>query len=171
MSTSNSLYPEGITSQHLDFLHRMRLNRNTDKTCEDVWKEEAQVLTSLRKKMKKPIVAAARGSTPFKAGTVDPSQLVEIRRRHQTKRAERSVRPSAEDCKEAEKTTAASQRHKICMQMADVIRRTGTGLERGLRWKSGGAPGARDPIEVSLLKGNSANAELAARERTKTVRT
>jgi hypothetical protein len=55
------------------------------------------------------------------------------------------------------------------MEMADVIRRTGTGLERGLRWKSRGAPGTKDVEEVSALKGNSANAELAAGGRVKVV--
>ena len=69
---------------------------------------------------------------------------------------------SAGCLEDPEEPTAGSRRKKICIQMADVIRRTGTGLERGLRWKSRGAPGTKDPTEVSPLNGNSANAELAA---------
>jgi len=56
------------------------------------------------------------------------------------------------------------------MQMADVIHRASTGLQREFRWKSGSAPGTKDSAEVSLLKGNSANAELAAGERVKAVK-
>ena len=53
--------------------------------------------------------------------------------------------------------------------MADVIRRSGTGIERGIRWKSGNAPGTRDVVEASQLSGNSANAELAAKQRVNAV--
>jgi hypothetical protein len=146
----------------------VRLNHNSEATYEDVRREDANALKTLWKKMKRANGVVAEIPAPFKAGGVDPSQLVQIRRTHQTKRATKSVRPGA---KGSEEPTAGSQRRKICMQMADVIRRTGTGLERGSRWKSGGAPGTKDPTEVSLLKGNSANAELAAGERVKLVRT
>ena len=54
--------------------------------------------------------------------------------------------------------------------MADVIRRSGTGLERNIRWISGNAPGTKDPTEMSQLSGNSVNAELAAKERVNAVR-
>ena len=139
------------------------------KTREDVWREEAQAIM-VQKKMKKANGAAAKTFTPFKAGSMDPLQLVQIRRVHQTRRAAKSTRPGVEGCEEHKAPTAGSERHKICMQMADVIRRAGTGLERGLRWKSGSAPGTKDPKEVSTLNGNSANAELAAGGRVKEVR-
>ena len=148
----------------------MRSNHNTEKTREDVWREEAQAIETVRKKMKKVNGTVSEAATPFKAGGVDPSQLVRIRRIHQTRRAARSVRPGTEGYEEPTEPTAESQRRKICSQMADVIRRIGTGLERGLRWKSGGAPGTKDPKDVSSLNGNSANAELAASERVKAVR-
>jgi len=142
-----------------------------EKTHEDVWREDAQVIEKLWKNMKKVNGVVAETSTPFKAGRVDLSQLVQIRRVHQTRRAAKSVRLGAERREEPEEPTAGSRRRKICMQMAHVIRRTGTGLERGLRWKSGGAPGTKDRAEVSLLNGNSANAELAAGGCVKVVRT
>ncbi|KAF9779588.1 hypothetical protein BJ322DRAFT_1167867 [Thelephora terrestris] len=44
---------------------------------------------------------------------------------------------------------------------------SGTGLERSARWRS--APGAMNSSEVSELKGNSANAEVAAKDRVKAV--
>ena len=141
-----------------------------EKTHEDVWREETQVIEILKKKMKKMNGTVMGASTLFKAGSVDPLQLVQLRQAHQTRRATKSVRPGTGGHDEAGEPTAGSERRKICMQMADVIRRTGTGLERGLRWKSGGAPGTRNPKEVALLSGNSANAELAASERVKTVR-
>ena len=142
-----------------------------EKTCEDVWKEETELLATLQKRMKKATGKAAKASTSaFEAGCVDLSQLVQIRQVHQTTRAKKSVRPVADGCEGPQDSTAGSQRRRICMQMADVIRRTGTGLERGLRWKSGVAPGTKDSTEVSLMKGNSANAELAASERVKAVR-
>ena len=53
--------------------------------------------------------------------------------------------------------------------MTEVVRRTGTGLERGMWWRSGTAPGTRSPEEVLTLTENSANAELAAKERVNTV--
>lgn len=134
-----------------------------------MWREEATTIKTLRKRMKRAEIIV-KTLDPFKAGSVNPSQLVRIRRAHQTERAAKSVRPVMEGHKEAEGSTAGSQRRKICMQMADVIRRTGTGLERGSRWKSGGAPGTKDSAEASLLNGNSANAELAAGERVKAVR-
>ena len=140
------------------------------RTREDVWGEEAQVLQTLRKRMKKPHPTVAETSTPFRAGSVDLSQLVQIRRIHQTRRAKKSVRSNMDGREEPEQPTAGTQRRKLCMQMADVIHRANTGLQRELRWKSGSAPGTKDSTEVSLLKGNSANAELAAGERVKAVK-
>ena len=54
--------------------------------------------------------------------------------------------------------------------MAEAVRRAGTGLERDARWKSRTAPGTRGPEETLLLTGNSANAEVVAKERVNAVR-
>lgn len=66
-------------------------------------------------------------------------------------------------------SSTTSQRHQICSQMADVIPRSGTGIKRNIRWKSGNAPGTKDAAEVLQLSGNSANAELAAKRRVNAV--
>ena len=102
----------------------------------------------------------------------DISQLVTIRRAHQTRRSMKSTKTSKAPPNNLALLTPSttSQRHQICSQMADVIRRSGTGIERNIRWKSGNAPGTKDPTEVSQLSGNSANAELAAKERVNAVR-
>ena len=87
---------------------------------------------------------------------------------HQTQRAAKSVRSRGELKTQKPQgvqlitTSATAERQKLCMQMADVIRRSGTGLERCVRWRS--APGAMGPSEESELKGNSANAEVTAKE-------
>lgn len=60
-----------------------------------------------------------------------------------------------------------AKRQKLCEQMVDVIQRSGTGLERCTHWKS--APGTLDPSGVSKLSGNSANAEVVAKDRVNTV--
>ena len=101
----------------------------------------------------------------------DLSQLATIRAAHQTRRAAKSTRTHNSQANNSELPipSTASQRNQICSQMADVIRRSGTGLERNTRWTSGSAPGTKDPAEVSLLSGNSANAELAAKERVNAV--
>ena len=97
------------------------------------------------------------------------SQLVTVRAAHQTKRAAKSIKtcssPQDSDPKPAERT----ERQRLCAQMAEVVRCTGTGLERGVRWTSRTAPGTRSPEEVLTLTGNSANAELAAKERVNSV--
>jgi len=49
--------------------------------------------------------------------------------------------------------------------MAEVVRRAGSGLERDARWRSGAAPGTRSAAEMLGLTGNSANAEVAVKER------
>ena len=113
------------------------------------------------------------GNTGYEAAELKDGQqviplLVAIRRVHQTRRAAKSTKAGRASAPPAPGPTA-SQRHQICSQMADVIRRSGTGTERNARWKSGNAPGTRDSAEVSQLGGNSANAELAAKERVKTV--
>lgn len=102
----------------------------------------------------------------------DISQLTTIRAAHQTRRATRSTKAGKTPPNDLALPTSStlSQRHQICSQMADVIRRSGTGIERNVRWKSGSAPGTKGTAEVSQLSGNSANAELAAKERVTAVR-
>ena len=101
---------------------------------------------------------------------LDLSQLVAVRRAHQTKRAAKSVKTRAIPYD----TTSAqppeqTDRQKLGAQMTEVIRRAGSGLERDARWKSGTAPGTRSPAEVLTLTGNSTNAEVVAKGRVDTV--
>jgi len=109
--------------------------------------------------------------TPIGCDTLE--RLVELRSLHQTQRAANSVRSRGQlktrgpEDSQATQTSTAAKRQKLCVQMADVIRRSGTGLERCTRW--GSAPGAMDPAEVSELSGNSANAEVAAKDRVNAV--
>ena len=101
----------------------------------------------------------------------DLSQLVTTRRTHQTKRAANSVKTHASPQDSISPQPAErTDRQSLCSQMAELIHRAGTGLERGARWKSGTAPGTRTAMEVQGLTGNSANAELVAKERVNTVR-
>ena len=104
----------------------------------------------------------------LEGGQQDIPRLVTVREVHQTRRAAKSTKSGRASAPPAPGPNA-SQRHRICSQMADVIRRSGTGVERNTRWKSGSAPGTKDSAEVSQLSGNSANAELAAKERVKAV--
>jgi hypothetical protein len=60
------------------FLNRVRLNHNSEATYEDVQREDANVLKTLWKKMKRANGVVAEIPAPFKAGGVDPSQLVQI---------------------------------------------------------------------------------------------
>ena len=112
---------------------------------------------------------AGYATTELEDGQQDIPRLVAIREVHQTRRAAKSTKAGRASAPPAPGPTA-SQRHQICSQMANVIRRSGTGTERNTRWKSGNAPGTKDSAEVSQLNGNSANAELAAKERVKMVR-
>ena len=113
----------------------------------------------------------SRLATLIEDGQQDLSQLATIRAAHQTRRAAKSTRTynTQADNSTLPVPSTTSQRHQICSQMADVIRRSGTGLERNTRWTSGSAPGTKDPAEVLQLTGNSANAELAAKERVSAV--
>ena len=101
----------------------------------------------------------------------DILQLIAIREAHQMKRATRSTntgKAQANDPAPPAPSTA-SQRHQICSQMAEVIHRSGTGVERNIWWKSGSTPGTKDPTKVLQLSRNSANAELAAKEQVNVV--
>jgi hypothetical protein len=56
-----------------------------------------------------------------------------------------------------------SDRQRLHAQMAEVVRRAGTSVERNTRWRSQTAPGTRGPDELLHLTGNSANAEVVAK--------
>lgn len=100
----------------------------------------------------------------------DLSQLVAVRRAHQTKRAANSVKTRTNPHDAASyQPPEQTDRQRLCAQMVEVIRRAGSGLERDARWKSGTAPGTRGHEEVLTLTGNSANAEVAAKERVNAV--
>ena len=101
----------------------------------------------------------------------DLLQLVTTRRTHQTKRAANSVKMHASPQDSTSPQPAERTDHQsLCSQMAELIHRTGTGLEWGAQWKSGTAPGTRTAMEVQGLTGNSANAEVVAKEWLNTVR-
>jgi len=149
---------------------RTSLSAETDERL--LWKADAAVVQDTQSITANP-TARERVST-VSATTVGCNtleRLVELRYSHQTRRAANSVRSRGEP-KLVQNggltgTSAAAERQKLCVQMADVIRRSGTGLERCARWRS--APGTMDPSEVSKLSGNSANAEVVARDRVNAV--
>jgi hypothetical protein len=99
------------------------------------------------------------------------SQLVAVRRAHQTQRAVKSVKTRSNPQDSDQGSRSPTDHQRLCAQMAEVVRCAGTGLERGARWKSSlAAPGTRSLEESQSLTGNSANAEVAAKERVNTVR-
>ena len=98
-------------------------------------------------------------------GRKNLSQLVAIRLAHQTRRATKSVKTRSNPEDAAPKSTDHHDRQRLSAQMAEVIHRVSTGLERNVRWKSGTAPGTRGPEETLGLTGNSANTEFVAKER------
>jgi protein-tyrosine-phosphatase len=73
------------------------------------------------------------------------SQLVAVCLAHQTKHAAKSVKTRSDPQDSTPKPTGLSDRQRLCAQMAEVVRRAGTGLERDARWKTGTAPGTRGP--------------------------
>jgi hypothetical protein len=96
---------------------------------------------------------------------LDLSWLIIVHQAHQTKRAANSVKTRANPQDVTlDQPLGQTDHQRLCAQMADVIRRAGSGLERDTRWKSGTAPGTRSSMEVQTLTGNSANAELAAKQ-------
>jgi len=105
-------------------------------------------------------------TTPVGCDTLD--RLVELHFLHQTRRAANSVRsrgkPKTQKPQDTQptETSAMAKRRKLCVQMADVIQRSGTGLERCTRWRL--APGAMDSSEVSKLNRNSGNTEVVAKD-------
>ena len=98
------------------------------------------------------------------------SQLVAIRLVHQTKRAAGSTKTRSSPKDLTSEIADQTDRQQLYTQMAEVVRRAGTGLERDARWRSRTAPGTQGPDETLLFTGNSANAEMAAKERVNTVR-
>jgi hypothetical protein len=129
-------------------------------------------------------VLPAEVSRPYDFGPsfhhdLDLSILVSIRRAHETQRAKKSVRTQVQD-DSAERSEQRcnsgkepSIRQKIFREMTEVLRedqdrRMNTGANRAATWKSS-APGGRDNADTVTLTGNSANAELAAGQRSLTV--
>lgn len=104
------------------------------------------------------------GSTPAVLRR-DLSQLVTVRRAHQTNRAARSTKTRSNPHNPVQKNTNQSDHQQLHLQMVEVVNRIGTGLERNARWRSGAAPGTRSQEETLTLTGNSANAEFVAKER------
>jgi hypothetical protein len=99
------------------------------------------------------------------------TQLVAVCMAHQTKHAANSIktRTNPQDSNALE-TMECSDRQHLHAQMAEVVRRAGTSVERNTRWRSQTAPGTRGPDELLHLTGNSANAEVVAKERVNMVR-
>ena len=134
-----------------------------------LWKADTAIVQATQAtitKMSAPVLV-----TPAGCDTLE--RLVELRSLHQTRRAAHSVRSrhgsgtrEPQDAQDVA-TPVAIKRQKLCAQMADVLRRSSTGLERSTRWRS--APGTMDPDGVSELNGNSANAEVVAKNRVKAV--
>ena len=98
------------------------------------------------------------------------SQLVAVRLIHQMKRAAGSTKTRSNPQDLTPGTPDQTDQQRLYAQIAEVVRRAGTGLERDARWRSRTAPGTRGPDETLLLTGNSANAEIAAKERVYSVR-
>ena len=154
---------------------RFRLDSNAEADERLLWRADSDVIRATQSDIANTLPQEhdpAVSVTPAGCDTLE--RLVELRFLHQTQRAAKSVRSRGEtktqgpqDGRPTE-TSAAAKRQKLCVQMADVIRRSGTGLERCTRWRS--APGTMDPSEVSELKGNSANAEAVAKDQVKAVR-
>ena len=140
-----------------------------------LWRADAAIIRTVGSTLSSLSVEEHKSDVSVTPGGCDTlERLVELRRLHQTQRAAKSVRSRGEPKTQKQHwnaelavTPAAAERQKLCAQMADVIRRSGTGLERCARWRS--APGTMDPSEESKLKGNSANAEVVAKDRVKTV--
>jgi hypothetical protein len=105
------------------------------------------------------------GGSILTVAQTDLSRLVAVRLAHQTKRAANSVKTHVNSQDTTVGPPAQTDRQRLCAQMAEVVRRAGSGLERGAQWRSGTAPGTRSLAETLVLTGNSANAEAVAKER------
>jgi hypothetical protein len=130
-------------------------------------------------------MSTAEVSRPYDFGPsfyqdLDLSILVSIRCAHETQRAKKSVRTQVHDGT-SERSGAPTNdngkepsiRQKIFCEMTQVLRedqdqRKNTGANRAANWKSS-APGGREIAVAATLTGNSANAELAAGQRSLTV--
>ena len=91
------------------------------------------------------------------------SKLVAVRRAHQTERASKSVKTRANPQDATPTPRVQTDRQQLSAQMAETIRRAGSGLERNARWKCRTTPGTRGLAEILALAGNSANAEVVAK--------
>ena len=164
-----------------DFIRVESGERNNVGEQEEFIRHDAATIRDVCSTLKTP--AQNKGTTENSIGTdttsflstiarLDLSQLVAVCQAHQTKRAANSVKTHAnpQDVKTSDQPQEQTDRLRLHAQMAEVIRRAGSGLERGVRWKSGTAPGTRSLTEVSTLTGNSVNAEVVAKEQVNTVR-
>ena len=117
------------------------------------------------------LMAETNAYSVLKVARTDLSQLVTVRLAHQTKRAGKSVKTRSDPQDTISALPPAPTDHKrLRVQISEVLRRAGSGLERDARWRSKTAPGTRSPAEMLGLTGNSANAEVAAKGWVNTVR-
>ena len=72
-------------------------------------KGSRKTIETLQKKMKRANDTIAKTPAPFKARSVDLSQLVQSRQAHQTKWAAKGVRPGSGYREELDEPTAGSQ--------------------------------------------------------------
>lgn len=96
-------------------------------------------------------------------------QLVAVRQSHQPKCAAKSVKTCSNPQDSTPKPASQSDRQQLCAQMAEVVRRAGTGLEQDAWWRTKSAPGTQGLDETLTLTGNSANAEVVAKVQVNTV--
>jgi hypothetical protein len=173
------------TNLQLHYL-RQRLNNLTDNDQSANIQEDFDRLTSTLTAARLPSlnVFPAEASRPYDFGPsfhhdLDLSMLVSIRRAHETQRAKKSVRTQVQDdsagqsMQNSNSGKEPSIRQKIFREMTQVLRedqdrRMNTGANRAATWKSS-APGGREIADTATLTGNSANAELAAGQRSLTV--
>ena len=130
------------------------------------------ICDALRRPTETPGLMAETNTYPvLKVARTDLSQLVAVRLAHQTKRAGKSVKTRSDPQDTiAGLPPAPTDHQKLRVQISEVLRRAGSGLERDARWRSKTAPGTRSLAEMLGLTGNSANAEVAAKGRVNTVR-
>ena len=153
--------------------HNFRTESGTETDEKLLWSADAAVVRTARSTITNVLGQGHKSAVSVTLVGCDAlERLVKLRFLHQTQRASKSVRSRGEPKTKPQGVqlvvpSAAAERQKLCVQMADVIRRSETGLERCTRWRS--APGTMDRSEISELNGNSANAEVAAKDRVKAV--
>lgn len=146
-------------------------NTTTTAEHEELLRRDAAVIQDIRNTLKSLKPTQHITEQQKETGSIvavsrrDLSQLVAVRRAHQTKRAARSTKTRSNPHDTILENTNESDHQQLHSQMVEVVNRVGTGLERSARWRSGTAPGTRSAEETLALAGNSANAEYVAKER------